>query len=72
MNDTFTLLSHPGVSPPIARQLIRLLGNTEAVLLERDKTTKPPDDVRDSLWKKLKNSKSQMFERKQIKHFKLV
>jgi hypothetical protein len=30
------------------------LGNTEAVLLERDKTTKPPDDVRDSLWKKLK------------------
>jgi hypothetical protein len=58
MNDTFalfSLLSHPGVSPPIARQLIRLLGNAEAVLLERDKTTKPPDDVRDSLWKKLKS-----------------
>jgi DNA processing protein len=57
MNDTFalfSLLSHPGVSPPIARQLIQLLGSAEAVLQERDKTTKPPDGVRDSLWKKLK------------------
>jgi hypothetical protein len=45
MNDTFalfSLLSHPGVSPPIARQLIQLLGSAEAVLQERDKTTKPP------------------------------
>ena len=57
MNDTFalfSLLSHPGVSPPIARQLIQFLGSAEAVLQERDKTTKPPDGVRDSLWKKLK------------------
>lgn len=57
MNDTFalfSLLSHPGVSPPIARQLIQFLGSAEAVFQERDKTTKPPDGVRDSLWKKLK------------------
>ena len=57
MNDTFalfSLLSHPGVSPPVARQLIQLLGTAEAVLQEIDKTTKPPDGVRDSLWKKLK------------------
>ena len=45
MNDTFalfSLLSHPGVSPPVARQLIQLLGSAEAVLREIDKTTKPP------------------------------
>ena len=57
MNDTFalfSLLSHPGVSPPVARQLIQLLGTAEAVLREIDKPTKPPDGVRDSLWKKLK------------------
>lgn len=60
MNDTFalfSLLSHPGVSPPIARQLIQLLGSAEAVLREREKTTKPPDGVRDTLWKKLKAPK---------------
>lgn len=57
MNDAFSLfssLSHPGVSPPIARQLIQLLGSAEAVLRERDKTTKPHEGVQDSLWKKLK------------------
>ena len=33
MNDTFalfSLLSYPGVSPQIARQLIQLLGSAEA------------------------------------------
>jgi hypothetical protein len=48
MNDTFSLfslLSHPGVSPPIARQLIQLLGSAKAVLQERDKTTKTPPMV---------------------------
>ena len=57
MNDSFalfSLLSCPGVSPPIARQLIQYLGSAEAVLRERDKTTKPPNGVRDSLWEKLK------------------
>ena len=56
MNDTFalfSLLSCPGVSPQIARQLIQLLGSAEAVLQERDKTNKAPKGVRDSLWKKL-------------------
>ena len=67
MNDTFalfSLLSHPGVSPPIARQLIQFLGSAEAVLQERDKTTKPPDGVRDSYGK---NSRPRTFERKQRK-----
>ena len=40
--------------PPIARQLIQYLGSAEAVLRERDKATKPPNGVRDSLWEKLK------------------
>ena len=58
MNDSFSLyvlLSHPGISPAVARQLIELFGSAQAVLCESEKTNKPPDGVRDNLWKKLKN-----------------
>ena len=33
------------------------MGSAEAVFRERKKTTKPPDGVRDTLWKKLKAPK---------------
>ena len=58
MNDSFSLyvlLSHPGVSPAVARHLIQLLGSAEAVLCERDQTEKPPHGVKNSLWNRLKN-----------------
>ena len=58
MNDSFSLyvlLSHPGISPAVARQLIQLFGSAEAVLCESKNTINPPDGVRNSLWKKLKN-----------------
>ena len=58
MNDSFSLyvlLSHPGISPAVARQLIQLFGSAEAALCESKNTIKPPDGVRNSLWKKLKN-----------------
>ena len=58
MNDYFSLyvlLSHPDISPAVARQLIQLFGSAEAVLCESKNTIKPPDGVRNSLWKKLKN-----------------
>ena len=52
MNDSFSLyvlLSHPGISPAVARQLIQLFGSAEAALCESKNTIKPPDGVRNSL-----------------------
>lgn len=59
MNDSFSLyvlLSHPGISPDVAHQLIQLFESAEAVLCESKNTIKPSNGVRNSLGKKLKHN----------------
>ena len=49
----FSLLSHPGISSPIARQLIHQFGSAEEVFNRHQKNRSVPDGVRKNLWQKI-------------------